>query len=368
MPGINVVIILVGSTKMNIQRDVDVNTYVTELGSDAHSVALAMMYLNASHLANTMKDKQKLKSEFDEVIQAIITELNKKDKKTKDVMKYMTQLNFKIYDYHGFNYDPVDFNKFIKDRKVAKDFWTYHRKFAGKVWVAITCEVAFLGSFFVYINRYTIELGWMVFALLLFLKLLYSYVDIIGYLLTKEFLSKECVDVNIIIKFDERHWIKYAVWLSILVFGIWGIAYHSNQDWGLYYTSIMSPFFGIAGAFISNVIEFQDGIYSLHDFVQNLKNGVMDKGFIMIIPERSYFINVDTLYYRMITFYKQVSSDSRLWKFIVVPTDVLTMDIKNGNSEKIEWSDHQKFFRVPKYHIYNNAKLDKHIKSNAVLK
>jgi hypothetical protein len=69
----------------------------------------------------------------------------------------------------------------------------------------------------------------------------------------------------------------------------------------------------------------------------------------------------------MITFYKQVSDDSRLWPFIMVPSDVLTMDFKKNTDFNITKIDRQNFFLMLQYKIYNN-KTNVAIKSKAALK
>ena len=68
----------------------------------------------------------------------------------------------------------------------------------------------------------------------------------------------------------------------------------------------------------------------------------------------------------MITFYKQISHDPRVWHFIIVPDDVLTMSVKKDTTEEIKLMDRWHFFNMLQYKIYKNTKL-KNIKSGAVL-
>ena len=237
-----------------------------------------------------MKEKERLKAEIEKICQSIVIRLDSKVQKNKNDIDPTTSLNFAIYDYRSFIYDKESVLEYIKQKRVPKPFWKRvldgFKEFLGNMWVILTCEAVFLLSFYIYASQNGISDWRFPLTLFAFFISLLIYIFIQQYLKNKEILFRECVDANIIIKFDKYHWEKYATVLTFLVMLIWLILYHKDQNWSTYYSLIMSPFAGIVSAFIANVVGFSDSIYSLHEFVEELDNGQMDKGHIIILPER----------------------------------------------------------------------------------
>jgi hypothetical protein len=234
--------------------------------------------------------KEKLKTKLEGIVQSMITQLDSKEKKTKNDTDQTTSLNYAIYDYKGIEYDDKSVLNYIKEKRVPKGGWERWWNLISSLWIVYSCEFSFLISFLIYGNNNNIS-QWKYFPVIgIFILSLALYLFIQRYLKSKEILFRECVNANIIMKFDKYHWVKYGLLLAVLVLIIFIIVLVDQaNDFGSFYISIVSPFVGIAGAFIANVVGFSDSVYSLHDYIEDLGDGIINQC-ITIIPERIFIL------------------------------------------------------------------------------
>jgi len=252
-------------------------------------------------------------------------ELKKKsvDKTVLNDLKY--QLNCTVLETNKIPYYKSDLLACMNRKRLQTESTKGTMKLAWiifkKTYVVIVCEVSLVVNSLITIVQQPDGTGTLIVLIIFFLAFAMFYFKMIHYLEMKKKTFFECLKYDLYMVFFGIERILFAGGLITLLIPLFSVTFVS-QPLKYLFVSIVVPFFGVMGSFITNVVYYNDAVCSLNQFVKINKNTYKGELKFNYIYEEAFVC-------QCLGYYKNTSDlDRDLWKYVVVPLSILKKEIK----------------------------------------